>query len=293
MRCQALLNASPFAKSLELGDGCLVPEERSPVVDEDRSVSLRSPGIVQSPLYDILHSCDDRDVPRNVCLEVHVHHDPVLVEGKILPLHGRGLAYAEASLINEGDHGPIIAPVACLVETLDLLRRNHLGRGLCHRIVGWDLDSQYLLFREGGVFVLHHPDEELFQDPEEVVLGVLCERSALGGVSVLQLLDTAVDVRDGHPVIFGKEPAPMHKGVRDLVHPGKPDTSRDLFLSNELADQSNIVLRYPAFFQSILDGFVCEFRPHARELRMVLNQCGRFCHRRASERMYINFGQEN
>lgn len=122
------------------------------------------------------------------------------------------------------------------------------------------------------------------------MFGVLCEWSALGGVSVFQLLDTAVGICDDHIAVLWEEPAPVHKGVRDLVHPGQPNTSRYFFFSDKIADQSNVVLRYPAFFQSILDGFVCEFRPHARELRMVLNQCGRFCHKRASERMYINFG---
>ena len=290
MGSQMLLNPSTFPNDPELGDGSLVPEERSPVVDEDRSISLRSPGIVHAPLYDILHSCDDRDISGDVCLEVHVHNDPVLVEGEILPLHGRGLANAEASFIDEGDHGPVVAPVACPVETLNLLRSYHLGSSLGHRVVRRDLDPHHLLFGKRGVLVLHQPDKELFQDPDEVVLGVLSKGSALGGVSVLQGLDAIVDIGNGHPAELGEEPAPVHKGIRDLVHPGQTDTSRDFFLSDKIADQSNVVLRYPAFFQSILDGFVCEFGPHARELRMVLNQCGRFCHKRASERMYIKFG---
>ena len=290
MGSQALLDPGTFPNDPELGDGRLVPEERSPVVDEDRCVSFRSPGIVQPPLYDILHSCDDRDVPRDVCLEIHVHHDPVLVEGEVLPLHGPGLADAEASFIDEGDHGPVVAPVACLVETLNLLRSYQLGRGLGHRVVRRDLDPHHLLFGKRGELVFHQPNKELFQDPDEIMLGVLSERSALRSISILQGLDAVVNIGNGHPAELGEEPAPVHKGVCDLVHPGQADTSRDFLFSDELADQSNVVLRYPAFFQSILDGFVCEFRPHARELRMVLNQCGRFCHKRASERMYINFG---
>lgn len=68
----------------------------------------------------------------------------------------------------------------------------------------------------------------------------------------------------------------MDKSVGDLVHPGQPDTSRNFLLGDELADQSDVVLRYPTLFQPILNGPVCEFRLHARESHMVLNHCGRF-----------------
>jgi len=144
MRGQVLLDTGTFADDPELGDGRLVPKAASPVIDEDRGVALWRPGVVQAPLDDVLPPCDDRDISRNVRLEIDVHHDAVLVEGEVAPFHGRGLPDPETSLIDECDHGPVVAPVTGLVELLDLLGGDHLGSGLCHRVTRRDLDPHHL-----------------------------------------------------------------------------------------------------------------------------------------------------
>ena len=196
MRGQVLLDASTFTDDPELGDGRLVPEAGPPVVDEDRGVALGRPRVVQAPLDDVLPPCDDRDIPRNICLEIDIHHDTVLVEGEVIPLHGRGLPDPEPPLIDERDHGPVIAPVTGLVETLDLFGGQHLGGGLGHWIVRRDLDPPHFLLGEFQVLVFNQPDEELFQDPHEIVLGVLSEGFAFRTLPVFECLDAIVNIDD-------------------------------------------------------------------------------------------------
>ena len=170
---QALLDPGTPAEVPELGDGCLVSQGGPPVVDEDRGVSFRGSGVVHPPLGDVLLPGDDGDIPGDVGLEVHVRDNPVLVEGEVLPFHARCFSNPETPLVDHGNHGPVVAPVAGLVEELDLLRREHLGCGLGHRVGGRDLDAHHLLLGEWDVLVLDEPDQELFQDPHEVVPGVL------------------------------------------------------------------------------------------------------------------------
>ena len=137
---QVLLDTGTFTDDPELGDGRLVPEPGLPVVEEYRGVALGRPGIVQTPLDDILLPSDNRDISRNVCLDIDIHHDAVLVEGEVAPFHGRGLPDPEAPFIDEGNHGQVVALVTGLVEKLDLLGGDHLGGGFCHRVVRRDLD---------------------------------------------------------------------------------------------------------------------------------------------------------
>ena len=76
----------------------------------------------------------------------------------------------------------------------------------------------YFLLREWAIFVLDHPEQELSQHPDPVMLGVLTKRSPFLREAALHRIDRGVHVDDREFFIREfDEPPPPNQDVRKLV----------------------------------------------------------------------------
>ena len=177
-------------------------------VEEHKRISFRNARVIVSPLRNVFLRHDDADIPGLPGLEVDIHHNHGAIERKIAPLHLAYLTNPEASLIEHPDEGPVPAPAAGRQEGLHLFGCKEISGLVGHSILGRDMDPADLPLREIGIIVFDHPEDELPEDPDPVVLGILFECGAFLCETVLHRVNAGIDIGNREILIGTNEPPP-------------------------------------------------------------------------------------
>lgn len=184
---------------------------------------------------------DDPDISRNSRLEVDINDYPGTIEGKITPFHLGELAYPEASFVKHAYQCTVTAPSAGRKNPLHLFGSYEIRGFVGHRVLRGDLDATDFPFRQGRIFVFDHPEQELPEDPDPIMLRILLEWCALLGKAILHRVDAGIDIRDRELVIRTDESPPTDQDVGELVRPACADIRSDLPLGDELFYQVGIL----------------------------------------------------
>ncbi len=248
-----LSDSSAFAYPAELFDDPAVGEWSPLLIKEDQCISLRGCGIISPPLGEISLRHDDPDVSRNPGLEVHIGDHARIIKGEIAPLHLAKLTDPKSTLVEHSNKGPVPTPAAGRQKCLHLFGSKEISGLVSHGILGGDLDSTDFPLREIGILIFDHPEKELPEDPDPVVLRVLFEWRAFLSEAILHRVDAGIHIGDRELVVRPNEPSPSDKDVDELVRPAGTDIGGYLSLCDKLFDEISITLGYPVRCQSSID----------------------------------------
>jgi len=253
VRCDMLRNPSPLTYAAKLFDDPAVGEWSPLLIEEDQCVSFWDTGIISPPLGEISLHHDDPDISGNPGLEVHIGDHAGAIKGEIAPLHLAKLTDTEASLIEHPDKGPVPAPAAGRQEGFHLFWCEEVRGLVGHGVLGRDLDATDLPLRKIGIFVLDHPENELPENPDPIVLGILLEWRAFLSETVLHCVNAGIDIGDREILIGTYEPPPSDQDIDELVCPAGANVCSDLSLGYELLDEISITFGDPVRCQSCID----------------------------------------
>lgn len=253
MRGDMLRNSSALAYPAELFNDPTIRDRSSQLIQKDQCISLRDTWIIGPPLGEISLRHDDPDISRNPGLEVHIGDHACVIKGEIAPLHLAKLTDPKSPLIEHADKGPVPTPAAGRQKCLHLFGSKEISGLVSHGILGGDLDSTDFPLREIGILIFDHPEKELPEDPDPVVLRVLFEWRAFLREAILHRVDAGIHIGDRELVVRPNEPSPSDKDVDELVRPAGTDIGGYLSLCDKLFDEISITLGYPVRCQSSID----------------------------------------
>lgn len=243
-----------------LVDGCM-DERLAAFVYEDQPLPAWVRLVAGPPLCQVFPGHDEPDVPGHVGLEVHVRDDTVFVEREISPRHGPNLTDTESSFIEAHDDRPVNRSGACLHHRGDLIGSQQICGHLGHGVLGRSPEFVDFAFGEWGIFVVDHPEIELFEDGDEIADGVLFKWRLTAALCISQLRDCSIKITDGVVCKRPDEPAPGDEREGELVCTPGADVLAGPEFCNEFPDLGGINRRDGEILKGGLDGVLCQIGP--------------------------------
>lgn len=255
VRGDVFLYPGPPCQPFELHANRAVRQRRVMLGDKDRHCRGDGPeGIVALPFDQEFPGHHQPDVPGPACLEVHVHHNAVVVEPEVAPFHRADLTDTEPALVEHHYDGPVPARGAGFDNLGDLIGCEEVGGNLGHGVVGRDLEAADLLFRDGDKLICDEPEVELLDDEDVVRDRVLLERASANAPAVFECCNPCID--RGHIVLIelADEAPPSDQRVGEFVGPFPAEVTRGEHLFGKGTDKLSITGYYDPRFQALQEG---------------------------------------
>jgi hypothetical protein len=213
------------------------------------------------PLHQVFPGHDESDVFWHVGFEVHVCDDAVFIEREIAPGHGPDLTNPESTIIQHNDSGPGPWYGARLQHRDNFIRCHQVCGHFGHGVLGRDPQFVDFALIEQGIFVLDHPEVELFEDSDEIADGVLLEWFLTAALCISQLRDCSEHVTEGVVRIRPDEPALGYQREGKFVRPPGADVLAGTEFCNEFPDLGGIDRRDGKVLKGGLDCLFCQICP--------------------------------